>query len=250
MASTGNQQLAVHLNNMAVSFLTFQNLNKAFELLREALFQTICVVDPHCSETVDALVADRTTKSGPILYQSLAVKDSAYQDTEEKRTGCSCASITFVYSDGIRLLPSGIAFSCDNLVNEIAVSSIIIFNLGVAYHVNGLETYSGPQLTKSLSMYQKAYVLLLDVGIPPMPTGNAMVDLLFMALFNNLAHVCFELVNYEESERYFDSLYRFAYAISPIFYDDPAARDAIEQHKRNFLLNAVILKTPNFANAA
>jgi tetratricopeptide (TPR) repeat protein len=140
------------------------------------------------------------------------------------------------------------------LINSTIVSAIIIFNLSIVYHLKGLEGGSGSissmRLRKARALYQKSQNLLIDAGVPLGATGNPVIDVLSMALFNNLAHVAFELSSYEESRQFFDFLIRFALTVVPSKYGDAFVAALLDQQKSSFLLNAIILQVPKLAPAA
>ena len=71
-----------------------------------------------------------------------------------------------------------------------------------------------------------------------------------MALFNNLAHVSYEMTVFEDSRRYFDGLTSFALTVVPSRYQDAYVGLLLDQLKSNFLLNAIILQVPKLAPAA
>jgi len=73
---------------------------------------------------------------------------------------------------------------------------------------------------------------------------------LFMAVANNLAHVCHERNDYVEARVRFDALIRFALTVVPARYGDEYVTSVMETQKSNFLLNTIILQAPSSAQAA
>ena len=90
----------------------------------------------------------------------------------------------------------------------------------------------------------------MDANVTMSSTGNAMVDLVAMALFNNMAQLFFEGSQYEESRRFFDHLIQYTLTISTTNYGDGTVAQLMNVQRQNFLLNAIILNTPSVAAAA
>ena len=160
-------------------------------------------------------------------------------------------STPFIHAQGFGIVGSPGAYSPDPLINTTVISTLVIFNLAVVYHIKGLheKNLSDRRLLKAHSLYTKAHLLLHDAGVS-FSTGNAVVDLLSMAVANNVANVCYELSRYDESRRYFDGLIRFALTVVPGRYGDQYVGSVMDQQKSNFLLNAIILHAPRLAPAA
>jgi hypothetical protein len=74
--------------------------------------------------------------------------------------------------------------------------------------------------------------------------------MLSMALFNNLAHVSFELGLFDDTKHYFELLGRLSHTVSPERYGDDDVGMLLEQQKALFLLNWIILQVPKVAAAA
>jgi hypothetical protein len=77
------------------------------------------------------------------------------------------------------------------------------------------------------------------------------VDLLCMAVLNNLAHISFGMSDYLHSTEYCNKLLLFALSVasSPSSIDTQVSI-ALDRQKSNFLLNAMILRSPSLAPAA
>ena len=106
------------------------------------------------------------------------------------------------------------------------------------------------RLRKAISLYEKSYRLLCDANAVAVATGNPLVDLVAMALLNNMAQLSFERTDYQESRRMFDHLIHFTTSIASSTYGDQNVTSLMDLQKQNFLLNAIILSTPVVAAAA
>lgn len=238
-------QVAAELNNVAVAYLEAGDLRNALSLFRVSL---------------RTAMGDFRPGEAPPAVPQMPAPPSAVDENGQPVAGSQRAksaefsnpSTPFIHAQGFGIVGTAGAYSPDPLVNSTIISTIVIFNLAVVYHIKGLheKALSESRLVKAHSLYAKALLLLHDAGVTFGSTGNAVVDLLSMAVSNNLAHVCFELSSYDESRAYFDGLIRFALTVVPGRYGDQYVGSVMDQQKSNFLLNAIILHAPNLAQAA
>ena len=105
-------------------------------------------------------------------------------------------------------------------------TSVVVFNLALVYHLKAslpqsgnASHYSGWQglnfLSKAKRLYQQTYYLLRNTiycsHSPPYSTGNDLIDLLFMAVLNNLALVESDLTgDLIDANLVLSQLYQFA----------------------------------------
>lgn len=249
-----NHQIAAELNNLGGAYLQAGDLKKSMEFFRDALKYTLS--DLHVQESsvvIDPSAQGPWSGSSPQLYQAHDSFTQAACDFMDREAIVAVpSSVPFVHTQAINVIPTPKAYSHDHLVNTTVTSSIVLFNLGIVYHLKGLEGTgeSTVRLSKARSLYQKSQLLLADAGVPSSSTGNPIIDMLYMALSNNLAQASFEMQCYHDSRRYFDQLIRFALSVSPARYGDTTIATMVDQQKSNFLLNAIILHAPKLAAAA
>jgi hypothetical protein len=243
------------LNNLGVACLDNLDLRAALDLFRDALKYHVGDMQP----------ADDLERAPPVPIP-VPVPGEAHSDNAPQSkhpldpskisplsyVWDTPSSVQFVHARGINVIASPTAYSPDVFVNATIVSSIIIFNLAAVYHLKGLEECGDrdARLSKARLLYDKSDHLLKDAGVPMNSTGNPVIDMLSMALFNNLAHASFELACYADSRTYFDLLIRFSLTVVPSRYDDAYIGSLLDQEKSSFLLNAIILHAPKLAPAA
>ena len=247
-----NRQLAAELNNLGVAYLDSGDLRKALELFREALKYTMGEIRP-CEAMEPVPMPPGPSPAAPSDMDCGRGVSKRYEDEDSMGPSSQPpASKPFVHIQALNLVASPTAYSSDVLINATIVSSIVIFNLGIVYHLKGLEggNVANMRLLKAMSLYQKSHILLSDAGVPRFSTGNPVVDMLSMALFNNMAQACFEMSLYTESRQYFDDLIYFAQTVVPMRYGDAYISSLLDQQKSNYLLNAIILQAPKLAPAA
>jgi tetratricopeptide (TPR) repeat protein len=240
------------LNNLGVAFLDAGDLRQALDLFRDALMRTVVSMQQSEHEVAARPVPGKpqSDNASPIKHD---VDQSHLIHSSSARYAWDAPSASqFVHARGINVIASPTAYSPDVFVNSTVVSSIIIFNLAVVYHLEGLEECDGKsaRLGKARLLYNKSDLLLKDAGVPLSSTGNPVVDMLSMALFNNLAQASYELGSYDESRICFDNLIMFSITVVPSRYDDAYIGSLLDLEKSKFLLNAIILDTPKLAPAA
>jgi tetratricopeptide (TPR) repeat protein len=252
-----NRQVATELNNLGVYFLEVGDLRRSLDLFRDALKYTmgeVRVESPEELRSYAEALSSYAAAAAQHTHQNMkdATERSYPQRKQDLIPTPSSSSTPFVHSQGINIISSPTAYSPDVLINTTVVSGIVIFNLAIVYHLKGLEgnNLGVMRLLKAISLYQKSHLLLSDAGVPLGATGNPVIDMLSMALFNNMAQVSFELALYEESRHYFDNLVRFARTVSPQLYGNSYIGAILDQQKSNYLLNAIILQVPKLAPAA
>jgi hypothetical protein len=127
-----------------------------------------------------------------------------------------------IHTQPIRLI-SGIAFSKDAMVNDKICSAIVVFNLALCSHLQGLRRDDQQSCLQSMlkakSLYRQSFTLLTDTIMTECDctigsTGNALIDLLVMALLNNLALLHYvEFRELSESQQVFAHLIEFATSV-------------------------------------
>ncbi|CAB9526548.1 expressed unknown protein [Seminavis robusta] len=244
-------QAAADLNNVAVAYLERGDLRRALELFRTALRTTMGELRPAGAPPLVPPPMPPQEQQHQAAGQGPANNDNR-QHPRDTKPEFNSPGTPFVHCQGFGIVGTPGSYSPDPLINTTVISTIIIFNLAVVYHLKGLheKALNESRLHKARSLYVKAHLLLNDAGVSYGSTGNAVVDLLSMAVSNNLAQVSYELSSYDESRAHFDGLIRFALTVVPSRYGDRYVGSIMDQQKSNFLLNAIILHAPNLAPAA
>ena len=248
-------QATADLNNAAVAHFDNGDIGKAFELFRGALQQTMdgnfrpqppaalppATGPPQQEQGPSPSSGDGST--GPVTPQGRNSRADYCQNIP---------SMPFIHAKSFGIVGTPGAYSPDPLINTTIVSTLVVFNLALLYHIEGSheKALTDRRLCKAHALYARAHLLLHDAGVFSGCTGNAVVDLLSLAVSNNLAHVCHELADYEQSRALFDALIRFALTVVPTRYGDRYVGAVMEEQKSNFLLNAIILHAPHLAPAA
>jgi hypothetical protein len=243
MTMTMNNLLAAELNNRGVELLNQGcDLRGALELFRESL-----------SHTAGQL------SSFPVVLGVPTPPPDSHPTRHVHATGMLPSTTPFIHSRGINVIPSPTAYSPDIRINTIIVWSIVVFNLAIVCHLNGLEQGVGGnnarRLVRAKSLYERCQCLMADAGFPlGCSCANPVADMLTMASLNNLAHLHYETANYVESKHYFDQLIQFTSTMSsscPLYGGDAYVASLMDRAKSSFLLNAIILQNkPTLAPAA
>ncbi|GKY97754.1 hypothetical protein MPSEU_000733600 [Mayamaea pseudoterrestris] len=241
------------LNNEGVFYFQQGELAASLAKFRSALELTIGSLEPTVTPATES-------------SQSCG-RDAPSRSVNQHRPREGNSSIDFVsilpvedvmsglqtYNRPINLVATPAAYSSDPLVNATVVSSIILFNLALVYHLKGLEgsdDTSRSRLLSAQSLYTKSRALLEEAGFSSYQScGHPVVDILIMAILNNQGQLTFSLLDYEQSQKFFDCLVVFCSTVRPQDHqqDDGAL---LEWHMSAFLVNAITLQQPTHASAA
>jgi hypothetical protein len=293
-------QATVALNQTGIAFLDKGDLENALLSFREALFSAMVLLESsrEAKELPSRSIKPDAMTSSPIQVSAGAenAEDAAMSNealdpshtvhlvdwSSEMRDGnhrfflaqsisaptaaAAMAGSPFVHARGLPIFGMAGAYSDDVMLSASCVSAILIFNLGVVYHVKAMQggTVSSNSscgtncLTKAKTLYTHSLTLLHQsrgwdcCTVNGASAADPVMDLLSMALFNNLGHVCYEQSNYEESRLFFQDLVGFALTVTPSGYDndDDSLTLCMNEYKKHFLLNAMILNARPTAPAA
>lgn len=256
-------QATADLNNAAVAHFNSGDLGRAFDLFRCALQQTMDGNHHLGAQSPAALPSIGTAPPQDQSMSAPAPSDSDRGSGISSGSSCPPANagrtdfkintcMPFIHAKCFGIVGTPGAYSPDPLINTTIVSTLVVFNLALLYHIKGTheKALCERRLCKSHALYSRAHLILSSAGAFSGCTGNAVVDLLSMAVFNNLAHVSYELAEYDQSRTHFDALIRFALTVVPSRYGDPSVGPMMEEQKSNFLLNAIILHAPSLSPAA
>jgi hypothetical protein len=146
-----------------------------------------------------------------------------------------------VHSQGHRMV-AGRTFSIDIVENGKIYSAIGVFNLALCSHLQAKSDQSYRHLSKAKALYCQSFGLLVDiVGCYRFrATGNAAVDLLTMALLNNLAHIQMETHELLKSGKVFRLLIQYALSVKArdCYLSSPKTTDDMIQQVDMYLSNA------------
>lgn len=162
--------------------------------------------------------------------------------------------IDFAFIRPINLILSSEAYSQDRIVNLSVASAIIMFNMAIIYHLGGLPedesndrfTAHNENLTIAQRLYQHA-LKLLD-RIPAFGTstsvGNAVTDLITMAIHNNLAQAAFSFQNYQQSKEHCKHLFARCTSVRPEAYENHETAAILTWYRATFCMNILALYQP------
>jgi hypothetical protein len=177
-------------------------------------------------------------------------------DTISETTNTFSKSNFIIHPHATRMI-NGYSFSDDLLENSKIYTAIVVFNLALTAHLQGLRLQSHRHIGQAKSLYHHTYQLIHTTVVgcyDGEATGNASFDMLVLALFNNMALVLFEFSDFAVSRVVFQRLIRYAMSVSRSAEESSlleAKNEYIYHQINNFLLNATILGlNPPFAAAA
>jgi hypothetical protein len=227
-------------NNQGVACIENGDLPRALHFFRAA-FRLVKVVAQHqqiiMDTTDDSCDIDNIVPLGNVnifLAATACASKNAKSDMMENAN---------VYTQVFRMVVNTDLFAPDTLEAARIRSAIVIFNLALAMHLQSMRDGTSEQgyLAKAQSLYQHSFHLLSDRLLNG-STGNALLDLLYMAVLNNLAQITLQSYSYHQEEKPFNQilgrLVRFARTIQATTYRDMQVSTIMTHHVRSFLLNA------------
>jgi hypothetical protein len=253
---TVNNQVVAESNNVGVAYLVAGQMKSALSHFCEALRMIMGALE---QEPIILPYGGWSAKNAYVVSGGTERPLSLPRELDEKekivlleKKSPPPVTAPFAYARGLNLIPFQGAYSSDLLIDSTVVSCIIIFNLSIVYHMNGLECGDGSIcfLSRARTLYQKCQQLLAEAGVPLSATGNPVIDMLSMALFNNLAHVSFEMGLFDDARHCFELLSRFSVTVIAERYGDAYVGLMLDQQKTHFLLNSIVLQVPKVAGAA
>ncbi len=253
-------QRAAQFNNAGVVLVGWGQLLEALNTFRQALecimglLGTSRLPEKTLSSPASSVQSEVDFSRGSF---SIPFPFNARKHTSNKRKNrCTTAELSddtcsLLHTTPFSMDPRVGAYSEDSLLNTSVVSAIILFNLGVLYHLKSMEGHgSERKLIKARDLYEKSRILLTDAGVSIAPTGNPVVDVLYLAVMNNLAQVSYDLSSYDAARCYAYLLIEFALSIGPVLYSSMQTAYTMESEKNRFLLMASLRHIPELAPAA
>lgn len=252
-----SNQVVADLNNTGVSLVHSGDLDRAIGFFRDALKKALIVLRSP-SITEDQLLGKESFVRSTMAPPSISI--GAWTDDEFLKAEVSLtfapgsSGAVFLHLSPISIEGTPGAYSNDSLLTTSIMSAIVLCNIGIIYHLKSLEERScediASQLFKARGLYEKAHLLLRESVVWGGATGNPTVDLLFMAVANNLGQVSFDLSCFDDSKHYYNILRDFCMTVVPTVYADLGTATFLNQERNKFLLNALLKSYPTMAAAA
>lgn len=109
-------------------------------------------------------------------------------------------------------------------------SSMIVYNLGLAFHLIGISTNTASNLNEALSFYK------ISSAIRARRANAKNPEVIDLAIYNNMGHVCYEQVDYNQARSCFATLKR-----GLIYFSHQGLIDFLaDEDSDGFVLNASI----------
>lgn len=189
--STKNYFNSIALNNEGCEYLECGDMVSARNCFRDALqFMTVSIVEAQ-KEIQDRL---QPMDDGERL--------SEFQWSALPHTPLHVSPDAFFYQRGILIYRDDDEEHCEGpsafeLSDE---SSMIVYNLGLSLHLLAISTATASLIDEALSFYQIAE------AIRSRRTNTKHPELIDLAIYNNMGHVQYQHVNYEQARLCFGAL--------------------------------------------
>lgn len=250
-----NANLAIEFNNLGVVFVDRGNLRDALDLFKGASQLMTHIV----SKGSDGY--ERTNNS----LQATALRDSRvrqahliYNKFTEDDDGIDLSCRAGTVATGMDLDDESVAsksFVCRRAIaiteyvlprvwtKSLAVCcSVILYNMGLVYHLAALESVLETSGQKALSLYEMAFTLLSEDSLE---LDSTFILQLMMYCLNNMASLNHDLTHWDLSTACMERLT----ALATLTQAKGVSR-SLHHECQSFILNAMVLKTPTRAPAA
>lgn len=219
--SVKNYVHSIALNNEGCEYLECGELLSARNCFRDALqFMTAAIVE-----------AQKETMDQPHILDN-GERNSEFQWSVMPRVPLHVSTEAFFFQRGILIHrdddddddeeagPSPFELSEE--------SSMIVYNLGLSFHLIAMSVNKATLLHEAMSFYQIAE------AIRARRPQSCLPELIDLAIYNNMGHIEFELVNYERARAYFQMLKTSLIAFS----QNGLVEYISDQDSQGFVLNA------------
>jgi hypothetical protein len=247
MASADNMSAAersipsLELNNVAVAFVQSGRTQEAMELFQIAL--SILRDQFHQNPDSDSQQSDRDPQSNETTQaDSSSIADVSASSTDSERQGAlnlTGSDPVVIHLESTFLAAYDRALVVNNesaqQLDDLKLSAVILFNMALLHHSRGLRSTNGDSLDRASRLYCFALGIL---QMHHTPSNN---DLLWLALYNNLAHIDSYLFRIDSMKA---SLEQIRTLLRPHFDEDC---DPIEEDDYNlFSVNAMYGRETSF----
>ena len=268
-------RLVSELNNMGVALLRNQeDLSKALQQFRKGLRRSM---DNSMKANLTSArmirhevpkpctVVNHKKGADPALRQSLTTRRSSRNYEHDSRIGYFLSShevSTFdsaVFAEGILVpeslaqLPTSYTRTYTGYLQQTSIlCAILIFNLAVVHHTMASRSCNEEQYCmrkKAEVLYGQSY-RLLQMYVPSRSEGSDTVDLLPIALYNNLAHLHMDLIDYQSAQFCSGLLMHYVSTLGAAACGETEAARTINENMHRFLFSAIIIRVPSTAPAA
>lgn len=195
--SQTNFPVLAYLTNLGVSIMDRGDTDMARFLFRSAL-------NLRSNRMEEAKVLPLVRAAEVWLSQILeeegdvfASADAASSNKDDPRT----TVLPFIHAKGMNILSVPGVYSFDVTTHWKLVTCLILFNLALSHHLSAVLQTTEKEaqgLTTARALYEQCRNLLQGAS-----DVSPLIDFLSLALTNNLAHTCYMLDQFAESEQYY-----------------------------------------------
>lgn len=210
---------SIELNNEGCGYLEYGELIFARNCFREAMqFMTVAIVEAQ-SENESILQSLDTGERHSHLQWSAVPRVPLHVSPE---AFLYQRAIVIIRNDATNGDPAPSPFE---LSDE---SSMIVYNLGLSFHLVAISTNKAELLHEAMRFYQIAE------AIRSRRAQSLMPELLDLAIYNNMGQIEHEIVNYDRARMYFRTLKEALI----VFCREGLVNFIAEQDSNGFVLNA------------
>ena len=219
------------LNNLGVRNFEAKNYQAAADLFRDAVEWMISPVRENGRKHQSRSLLEQATSFSSNPFTPILKAKKPSDDCVNDSQHFLCFSQALEVTEG--------AYSSDQMVNEVFLSAIIIWNMGLVYHCTSHDRED--RLRRASTLYLKSWSLV-EAFVSRGSSGNLMVDFFTQALLNNLGSCFQQLDHVQDARMWSDHLISYAQSIAASFPDEPldAVSERLQEQTNNFVLNAIM----------
>jgi tetratricopeptide (TPR) repeat protein len=181
---------AIELNNRGVQLLRNGDLPEAICVIAQGLDMMKTILEsPRTVETQTESVVDED-------FDGMIVEDLNLSFME---TSCDHINSLYYQQQQSYVFCSPTEIPSDAALPSLKVSLLMVFNLALAHHLNGIQVSDYDQLEKALRLYECVYRISHEEEVD-------LSVLHAMALTNNLGHIHLILEDTQKSQKCFEQL--------------------------------------------
>lgn len=234
MSEMARQVPSAEMNNMAVAFILSGQSQEAMELFQESLVMLRDQLASGRAPRSECVQMDKLESTSDTIHSGYNNNDDLLSLAGSNEIGDISLDSSFLAMYRRAMLVDINARSDD----DTRLSGVVLYNMALLFHLRGLESNTADFLVRSLRLYE------LAIGIIENCPNHVPLDLVRLALFNNLAHLNFSLCRISDMKKYLKELHKM------LSQECEKGNDCIDED--DFLLfsmNAMYGKEMEFAGA-
>jgi tetratricopeptide (TPR) repeat protein len=207
---TSSQHNSHHKTTQAMEIITLLN-NKAIMLIKQGDFQEAVFV---CRIALDKLLSrgregqhEDVDLAGKVTRNFLSVRSIPLQDSFSLLKPSSYQdNHAFSLFDRALVVDYAELEAVSSVAAQTCMSAVVLFNMGLAFHIQGVHVHGLCRQTTSFKKAMKLYTVANDILEGCADSGGELYCLLHLSLFNNMGYIYSHFCETSDAQRCFKLL--------------------------------------------